>query len=125
MEREKNYEFKESLDDLHRSEQGRQHVISKIDKHDSGGGFVPKSFKSSRSTQKNGTQGSTKLTADQEYEKMIYGGKKTATSLNLAESKLENSLANNLAAPVEVNVISSNTKAFMHESVSYLQKSVF
>jgi len=114
-EREKNYEFKESMDDLHRSEQGRQYKINTID--DSGGGFVPKSFKSSRSTQKsNGTSGSTKLTADQEYESMVYGGKKPSSS-SIAERRLENSLSSNLSAPVEINVVSSNAKVLMHESL--------
>lgn len=115
MEREKNYEFKESVDELYRSEQGRKHLSEKID---DGGGFRPQSFKSSRSTKKPTNSSSVKLTADQEHDTAIFGLKRNVTtaanqSVDDAEARFENS---ELAAPIVVNVINSSSKSLMHES---------
>lgn len=114
MEREKNYEFKESVDELYKSEQGRKHISEKLD---DGGGFRPQSFKSSRSTKKSTkNSNNAKLTAEQEHDAAIFGSKKkvpiTANQNLDAETKYENA---KLAAPIEVNVVNSNVKTLMHE----------
>lgn len=113
MEREKNFEFKESLDDLYRSEQGRQHLIEKLDKDDPGDGFRPQSFKSSRSTQKN----QAKLSAEQTHENLVYGTRKfqeISASKKVEESE---TASVHLEAPIEVNVVSSSSNLLMHESL--------
>lgn len=95
------------LKELYKNEQTRRNQISKID--DDGGGFKPKAFKSSRSTQKT----APKLSKEQEHDNAIFGP---------VTSKSEASLP---SQPVQVNVVSSHVKSLMHESVRYLDNESF
>ena len=103
MDREKNYDFKDSLNDLHKSEQGRRHHMQKVDEGD---GFKPKSFKSSRATQKP----APKQAAEPDND--IFGITKL---INPIETPT-------LVAPVEFNVLNSNSNSLMHENVNILTK---
>jgi len=112
MERERNFEFKESVDDLYKSELGRQHTIERLDKSDPGDGFRPQSFKSSRSSKKE----NVKLSAEQEYEAAVFG---KSSVRKFSEMKTEDlSSVELIEPPIEVNVISSTSNSLMHESVS-------
>ena len=90
---------------MYKNEQSRRNQISKIE--DDGGGFKPKSFKSSRSSQKT-IDNKPKLSKEQEHDNAIFG---TVASKSEANSSVANPI-------IEFNVVSSNVKSLMHESVS-------
>jgi len=112
MERERLFEFKESIDDLYKSEMGRQYTIEKLDKTDPGDGFRPQSFKSSRSMKKK----SFKTSAEQEYETAVLRKSGVRKSTDTKREDLKN--VQLLEPPIEVNVINSTCNSLMHESVS-------
>lgn len=108
MQREKNFEFKESVEELHRSEQGRMHVIEKIDKSDAGDGFKPQSFKSSRSMKKSG--------GGQSSDQTTVKSTLAVVQRRFTETKAED-YSMKLVAPVEVSVVNASSKSLMHESL--------
>lgn len=110
MEREKNYEFNEAIDDLYKNEQTRKNQIDKLDNE--GGGFKPKSFKSSRSTQQS-TNTKSKFSKEQEHQNAMFG-----PSISTALMKEPITTLNNASGPaIEFSVISSNAKSLMHENL--------
>ena len=96
---------------MYKNEQTRRNQIDKLDSE--GGGFKPKSFKSSRSTQQSANTKS-KFSKEQDHQSAIFG---PITSTNLMKEPINE--LNNAASPaVEFSVVSSNVKSLMHENVN-------
>ena len=100
-----------SKTDLYKNEQTRKNQIDKLDNE--GGGFKPKSFKSSRSTQQS-TNTKSKFSKEQEHQNAMFG-----PSISTALMKEPITTLNNASGPaIEFSVISSNAKSLMHENVN-------
>lgn len=87
----KNYEFNDGINDLYKSEDARRQEINKLKgDHDSGGGFVPKQFKSSRSNPHSQqiANKSQKERNDLAHENAIFSNELVATvKINVNDSK--------------------------------------
>lgn len=120
MEREKDFDFKDSLDDLYRSEQGRKYTTEKLDKNDPGDGFKPQSFKSSRSNKTSSKSSGTKSIIEQDHDSAIFGLKRGQIGTGTESKQYEqvNRFENvQLSAQIEVNIVSTSSKSLMHESL--------
>lgn len=97
---------------MYKNDQTRRNQIEKLD--DDGGGFKPKSFKSSRSTQQQSANANkSKFSKEQNHDKAIFGPINSAVKMKDSANELSSAIS----PAVEFSVISSNVKSLMHENV--------
>ena len=94
---------------MHKNENMRRKEITKIDNdHETGGGFVPKEFKSSRSKKQNPS--AEKLSNEQMHENAIFGGG--------VVMPINKTLDKNSQTSIEMNKMTSTERIVMNDIVS-------
>ena len=94
---------------MHKNEITRRKDITKLDNdHETGGGFVPKEFKSSRSKKQNNV--GEKLSSEQMHENAIFG-----SGVVMPTNKV---LDKNAQTQVDINKMTSTERIIMGDIVS-------
>lgn len=98
-----------------KSEPARRQAINKLENdHESGGGFKPKQFKSSRSM-KNSNQTKT-VKSDTDHENAIFGSMKPSGDYTSAQNDIIDQSSTSLLSTLVAN---STEKKLMHETVGF------
>lgn len=97
---------------MHKNENARRKEITKIDNdHETGGGFVPKEFKSSRSKKHNAP--GEKMSTEQMHENAIFG-----IGSGVVPMPINKTLDKNAQAIVDINKTASTERIIMNDIVS-------